>query len=309
MTLVSIITPSYNQAPFLRQTMLSVLEQDYPDLEYLVVDGESTDGSQAIIREYADRLAWWAAEKDAGQAHAINKGFAHAGGEIIGWLNSDDFYLPGAVSAGVRALEAHPDAVMVYGNMQAVDDDGRLTNLLTYGPIQLEDLLCFSIIGQPASFMRASAFRAAGGVDATFHALLDHQLWIKLALQGRLVHVDDTWAGARYHPAAKNRARASEFGREAFRIVEWAEKYPPLEAAYKRLGRRPVAAAYRVDARYLTDGGQPRLALRSWWKALVIHPPTALRRMNILASAVLGALGLGRVREAILQRRQKRLSA
>jgi glycosyltransferase involved in cell wall biosynthesis len=309
MKLVSIITPSYNQAAFLRQAMLSVLGQDYPNLEYLVVDGGSTDGSQEIIREYAGRLAWWASEKDAGQADAINKGLARARGEVVAWLNSDDFYLPGAVSSAVRALEAHPDAGMVYGNMQAVDESGRLINLLTYRQYKLEDLLCFNIIGQPATFMRSSALRAAGGLDVSFHALLDHQLWLKLALGGPVLYVDKTWAAARYHPQAKNRARALEFGREAFRILDWVAAYPPLQQAFVRNRRTARAAAYRVNARYLIDGGQPWAALRSWMHALLLHPPTALRRLNLLASALLAGLGLDRVRQLIVQWRQRRLSA
>ena len=106
--LVSIITPSYNQAKFLEETMLSVLEQDYPNIEYIVIDGGSTDGSLEIIHKYADRLAYWQSRKDKGQTDAINQGFARARGEILAWLNSDDILYPGAVSAAVRQLQINP---------------------------------------------------------------------------------------------------------------------------------------------------------------------------------------------------------
>ncbi len=309
MTLVSIITPSMNQAAFLEETLRSVLAQDYEELEYLVVDGGSTDGSLDIIRRYADRLAWWVSEKDQGQAEAINKGFKRARGEIVAWLNSDDGYLPGTISAAVRAFKEHPAAVMVYGNMNAVDHQGRKINTLAYRQLSLQDLLCFQIIGQPAVFVRAAAFKAAEGLDTRLHLLLDHQLWIKVAKQGEMVHVSDTWAAARYHSGAKNRARATEFGREAFWILDWAKNEPALAEALAPVARRARASAHRVDARYLVDGGQAGLALRAWSRALIIHPPTALARTNIAGSALLELIGLGGLRQSVLRQRQKRLSA
>src|ERR1044072_6543931 len=113
MNLVSIITPSYNQAAYLEQTIQSVLEQDYPRIEYIVVVVASTDTSNEIIENHNDRLAYWISEKDSGQAEAINKGFARAKGEILGWLNSDDYYLPDTVSAVVKCFDEKPDAVMI----------------------------------------------------------------------------------------------------------------------------------------------------------------------------------------------------
>jgi GT2 family glycosyltransferase len=306
MTLVSIITPSYNQTAYLEQTLNSVLGQEYLDIEYIVIDGASTDGSVDIIKKHANRLAYWVSEKDRGQAEAINKGFARAHGEIVAWLNSDDYYLPGAVAAAVKAFDEHPEAVLVYADMLAVDEHGQTTNTLKYQQLTLEDLLCFQIIGQPAVFMRRSALEASGGLDLTFHFLLDHLLWIRIAQQGRILHVDQTWAAARYHAEAKNRAKAAEFGREAFLILETVERDSNLARAFAKVHKRATASAHRVDARYLLDGGQPAAALSAWTRALVIHPPTALKRMNIFVSAVLNLLGLGALREAILRRREER---
>jgi glycosyltransferase involved in cell wall biosynthesis len=308
MTLVSVVTPSYNQAEFIEQTMRSVLEQDYRELEYFVIDGGSTDGSVDIIRCYADRLAGWETEKDSGQAEAINKGMKRARGEIVAWLNSDDTFLPGAVAAAVQAFATHPQAVLVYGDTRAVDGENRILNVSQYRQLLLEDLLCFEIIGQPAVFMRQSAYEAAGGLDTSYHFMLDHQLWIKLAQQGEIVHVPQLWAAARYHPGAKNRAQATGFAREAFRLLDWVEAQPDLAPAFKRVERRARASVQRVNARYLLDDGQPWPALQAWLRAFVIHPPTALRRLNLLVSAVLNLLGLGAVREAVLRRRQRRLS-
>jgi GT2 family glycosyltransferase len=307
--LVSIVTPSFNQASFLEQTMRSVLEQGYPRLEYFVVDGGSTDGSVDIIRHYADRLAGWVSEKDRGQADAIRKGMARASGEIVAWLNSDDFYLPDTVSSTVQTFRQYPDAVLVYGDMLAVDEEGQTLNLLNYRQLSLEDLLRFQIIGQPAVFFRRDAYDRTGGLDIGFHYMLDHHLWIRLAQLGRIVHVPQAWAAARYHPQAKNRALAAEFGREAFRILEWAKEQPELADVLAPLGSQPLAAAHRVDARYLLDGGQPFASLRAWSTALFLHPATALRRLNILVSALLQITGLSRVRDFILHRRKHKYSA
>ncbi len=306
MTLVSIITPSFNQAAYLEQTILSVLEQDYSHIEYMVVDGASTDNSVEIIKKYESKLAWWVSEKDNGQADAINKGFARATGEIIAWLNSDDYYLAGAISAAVKIFDEHPEVLLVYGNMLAVDEHGKTFNTLNYKQLTLEDLLCFQIIGQPAVFMRRSALQTTSGLDPAFHFLLDHHLWIRLAQQGKILHVPQTWAAARYHAQAKNRAKAAEFGREAFCILDAAAQDKNLAPILAKVNRRARASAHRVDARYLLDGGKPAQAISAWIRALIIHPPTALARLNILVSAILNLFGLGKLRSAILRKRESR---
>lgn len=309
MILVSIITPSYNQAKYLEQTIRSVLDQDYPRIEYIVMDGASTDGSVEIIKKYADKLAHWESVKDKGQADAINKGFAHATGDVIAWLNSDDYYHPGTISAAVKVFEENPDFVLVYGDMLAVDENGKTFNTLNYKQVSLDDLLCFQIIGQPAVFMRRSALQKTNGLDLMFHFLLDHLLWIQIARHGKILHVDKTWSAARYHAEAKNIAKAAEFGREAFRILETVAQDENLAQALANVDRRARASAHRLDARYLLDGGLPARALGAWFRALFIHPPTALARMNILVSSILNLFGLRRLREFVLARRKKNLSS
>jgi len=309
MKLVSIITPSFNQTAFLEQTIRSVLEQEYPSIEYIVVDGASTDGSVDIIKKYAERLAWWVSEKDSGQAEAINKGLARAKGDIVAWLNSDDYYLPRAISSAVKMFEENPDAVLVYSDMLAVDEHGHTLNELKYKQLTLEDLLCFQIIGQPAVFFRREAYEKTGGLDTSLHFLLDHQFWIRIAQHGKILHVPQMWAAARYHEAAKNRAKAAEFGREAFRILDWARTQPGLAEAVSSVERRARASANRVDARYLLDGGLPVSALKVWMRALFLHPPTALARLNILASVLLQLSGLRALREFVLKRRKGAFSS
>src|SRR6266540_2326897 len=308
MNLVSIVTPSYNQALYLEQTIQSVLEQDYPRIEYIVVDGASTDDSFEIIKKYNDRLAYWISEKDSGQAEAINKGFGRAKGEILAWLNSDDYYLPNTISAVVKCFEENPDVVMIYGDMLAVDGYGQTINVLKYKQLSLKDLLCFQILGQPSVFFRRSALEKTGLLDTSFHFMLDHHLWIRLAQQGRILHVPQVWSAARYHAQAKNRAKAAEFGREAFRVLDWAKNQPALRETISGAERRALASANRYDARYLLDGGQPAPALGAWFRALFLHPPTALARLNLFISAILNLTGLGKLRGIILQRRQQMFS-
>ena len=305
MTLVSIITPSFNQASYLEQTILSVLNQEYPRIEYIVIDGASTDNSVDIIKKYENKLAYWVSEKDNGQADAINKGFARATGDIIAWLNSDDYYLAGTVSSAVKIFEENPGVVLVYGNMFAVGEHGKTFNTLNYNQLTLEDFLCFQIIGQPAVFIRHSALENLK-LDSSFHFLLDHYMWIQIAQRGKILHVDQTWAAARYHAEAKNRAKAAEFGREAFRILENVKRDKLLAPMLAKVERRARASAHRVDARYLLDGGQAAASLSAWMRALIIHPPTALARMNLFVSAILNLLGLGNLRKLILKRRGER---
>lgn len=306
--LVTIVTPSYNQARFLEQTMRSVLEQDYPNIEYMVVDGGSTDGSVDIIKKYSNRLKWWVSEKDNGQAEAINKGFARANGEIIAWVNSDDYYMPGAVSSAVKALSDHPEAGFVYGKVQVVDKDEKILNQLSYGNWGLKDLLSFHIIGQPAVFMRRDLLEKVGYLDQTYHCLLDHHLWIRLAEQSGMAYVPSLWASAHYHEDCKNLAIASEFGKEAKRMVQWMQASPQFHDLFEQNRKLILAGAERFDAFYLLDAKDYSASFRAYWKAFWLNPATVTPEWYRMVYAFFAPLGLEGLRERHLQNRRNKLN-
>jgi GT2 family glycosyltransferase len=297
--LVTIITPSYNQADYLDLTIQSVLGQDYPRVEYFVVDGASTDGSLEIIRRYADRLAWWVSEPDRGQAEAINKGFQRAKGEIVAWLNSDDLYLPGAVSTAVAALQANPALGLVFGDALTIDAQGKPLNALTFGDWGLSELIRFRIICQPAVFMRRSVLERAGYLDPAYHMMLDHQLWVRMAQLAPIQFLGQAGrftplAAARHHPQAKNTSQPEKFAQETLRVLEWMQSQPGLQALIAQGQRQVTGGAYRLAGRYLLDGGAYAAALRAYGRAFVNWPGYTLKHWHRMLYAALSLAGLGK---------------
>jgi glycosyltransferase involved in cell wall biosynthesis len=305
--LVSIVTPSFNQARFLEATLRSVLEQDYPRIEYLVVDGASTDGSVEIIRRYADRLDWWISEKDSGQSEAINKGFRRARGEFVGWLNSDDVYLPGAVSAAVKAFQAHPEAGLVYADALSIDSDGKPFNKMRARQYSLTDLMAFQIICQPAAFMRRTVLEAVGYLDPAYQLLMDNLLWMQMAHRMPIVYVPQTWAAARYHDQAKNRTRGAAYGQEARLLIADLKSRSEFADLIRSDENHILAGVERFDAFYLTDAGKAREALRAYWSSFRLHPPTALSHWKHILLAVFSLVGLRKLRDQYDRLRSRRL--
>ena len=203
--LVSIITPSYNQADFLEETVLSVLDQDYQNLEYIIVDGGSADGSLEIIQKYSDQLAWWVSEPDQGQTDAINKGFAKANGEILAWLNSDDTYVRGAVSEAVAYLQDHPEVGMVYGDANLIDEESHVIGKFPARQTDYQRLMRGYVhIPQQSTFFRSGLWKAVGPLDSTFFFAMDYDLWVRLSQQAPLKYYPRVWANFRLHGGAKS---------------------------------------------------------------------------------------------------------
>jgi glycosyltransferase involved in cell wall biosynthesis len=217
--LVSIVTPSFNQAPFLETTIQSVLGQDYPNLEYILVDGGSSDGSVEIIKKYADRLAWWVSEPDQGQTDAINKGFARARGQVLAWLNSDDTYVPGAVSAAVAFLQTHPEVGLVYGDANFIDEQGRVIGRFPAAQTDYHRLRQGYVhIPQQAAFFRADLWREVGPLDPSFYFAMDYDLWVRLAARAEIRYVPQIWANFRLHAHGKTIAADDRCWPEMLRV-------------------------------------------------------------------------------------------
>jgi glycosyltransferase involved in cell wall biosynthesis len=200
---VSIVTPSFNQAPFITRTIESVLSQDWKSLDYIVCDGDSTDGTQAILAKYGDRIAW-ISEKDDGQADAVNKGIRATDGDIIGWLNSDDIYYPGTVRTVVEYFSRHPEFDVVYGMADHIDVDDRPYEPYPTEPwnfVRLQEI-CF--LCQPAVFLRRSVIERHGLLDTSLRFCMDYEYWLRLGAAGiHFGYLERRLAGSRMYPENK----------------------------------------------------------------------------------------------------------
>jgi len=217
---LSIVTPSYNQAQFLETTIQRVLSQDYPNLEYMIVDGGSTDGSVEIIHRYQDRLAYWVSEPDKGQTDAINKGFLRATGDIVTWLNSDDYYLPGTLHRVADHFVRCPDVECVYGDLHIVDEQGGLFYVSKSMPYHYRTMLYGgAYVPQPASFYRRRAIARVGYLYHTLHHTMDVEYFIRFGKNGvRFSHMDEPLTCFRIHSMNKTQERA-RFTRELRQVT------------------------------------------------------------------------------------------
>lgn len=212
---ISIVTPSYNQGQYLEKTIRSVLDQNYPNLEYLIIDGGSTDNSVEIIKRYEKKLKYWASEPDQGQSHAINKGFALAEGEIFGWLNSDDCLTEHALEAVAEMYHHNPSAGAYVGAGEFVDIKGRVTKRKELTGISLDLLfkwLDYSAIMQPSCFFSKTAWSSVGGLDESAHFAMDLDLWLKIAKQFSFETTNRLLSQSLVHGKAKTTAYRS-FGK------------------------------------------------------------------------------------------------
>ena len=228
---VSIVTPSFNMARFLGETMESVLAEDYAYIEYIVMDGGSTDGTVELLRDFERRYPGrftWISERDGGQSDAVNKGFLRATGDIFTFLNSDDTYLPGAVRAAVEAFQAHPEAAVVYGDAWYTDDQNAIIKRYPVDPYDYERLGSLCHICQPAAFLRSDVFREVGMLDTNLHLTLDYDLWLKISARYPLWKIDRPMANSRMWADNKTLSRRRTTFREVVKILRKHRGYVPV---------------------------------------------------------------------------------
>ncbi len=219
--LVSIVTPSYNQGRFIRETINSVLDQDYPNVEYWVIDGGSTDETITILREYEhDARFHWISEPDRGQSDAINKGWRRSRGEILAWLNSDDTYLPGAIRAHVQAFRQHQDCGVVYGDALYIDEQGQPLYTAYGRPYHILELLRLTIPSQPTTFIRKTVCEAIGPINEHFKYSMDSEYWVRAAKITGFWYEPGSKATYRLHDRSKTIANHDRFYRDWQAILD-----------------------------------------------------------------------------------------
>lgn len=225
--LVTIITPSYNQGEFIKDTIESVLSQDYPNIEYFVMDGGSTDNTIDILESYEGRF-YWCSEKDKGQADAINKGIRKANGKIIGWLNSDDTYLENAVSTVVKYFKDHPNTDMVYGEGYYTNKEGQVIERYLTEKFSVSRLAEQCIICQPTVFFTKDIVENVGLLDAEHQLSMDYELWMRISKMGKISYIPNYLATSRMYEENKTLSRRDEVFKETFIAVKKHYGYVPI---------------------------------------------------------------------------------
>jgi len=272
--MVTIVTPSYNQGQFLEETLRSVLLQGYRNLEFIVLDGGSTDDSRAILERYAPFLSHWESQPDSGQSDALNRGFQRAGGEIIGWVNSDDLLSPGAIAASVAALGDRPEAGFSYGDWAVIDADSRVISHATPSELTNAGLLhsLQSYVAQTTLFFRRSALQQVGWLDPDLHLIMDFDLLLRLTARFESVRASGEIARFRVHPDAKTPTLQSRAWGERGRVVRRFLEGPDAPAAAKS-GRKQILSAYhRQAALYGLRTGRPQWLLNHAVRSFLSRP-------------------------------------
>jgi len=257
---ISIVTPSYNQAKFLERTILSVLNQNYPNLEYIIIDGGSRDGSVEIIRKYEKYLTYWVSGKDNGQADAINKGLRKAKGEIVAYLNSDDTYCPGTLMEVAHYFRKCPDRKMIYGDYNIIDSQDNIIkykkeiifdyNVLLYG---------FSYIPQPTVFLKREVFEKIGLFNIELKCTMDLDYWVRVSKEYKIYHIPTYFANFRIHSSSKTWTQRHVFKEEELLLREkYTLKYP-RSIKIRRLYFYFLYIIYRIKRIYL------KLAQGCYW--------------------------------------------
>jgi glycosyltransferase involved in cell wall biosynthesis len=270
---IALVTPTLNQAGFLREAIDSVLAQGYPSLDYLVKDGGSSDGSQQILAGYGDRLQW-ISQPDAGQSAAINQGWRLTQGEIIGWLNSDDRLAPGALQRVGEYFAAHPEVNWIYGDCDYINAQGLPCGAYPARSFDYPLLVCQAenYIPQPAAFFRRSLLETAGWLDETLHFGMDYDLWLRFGLRCTAAYLPTRFAALRLHAGAKSVSQLGKFAEEDVLIFERLLSRGDLPAAIASKKRQIMGNVYLRVADIAFWGNRLARARSYLWKAWLAQP-------------------------------------
>jgi hypothetical protein len=288
---VSVVTPSYNQAQFVEETIRSVLLQGYPDLEYIVIDGGSTDGSAEIIRKYERWLAYRVSEPDRGQSDAINKGWRRATGEVWAWLNSDDVYLRRALERAASAFAGRDGLVMVYGASVLINGRGQVEGHLNVPAFDLAELLRLNFVPQPSAFLRGRAVAEAGYLNEGLHLCMDYDLWLRVALRGEVAHVREALSAVRMHPQTKTSTQLARMSAEMADVAAEFLESPGLPAGLRGARRALLSRQRWVAGAMLWFGGSREEGENYLRLALEGGPADREDVAFILAGAAVGGAG------------------
>lgn len=277
--LVSVVTPTYNQAAFLRETIESVLSQDYPHIEHIVIDDGSTDETPQILAEYSGRIQW-ESQTNMGQTPTINKGWAQSKGDIITWLNSDDTFLPSAVSKGVEYLNSHPDVGIVFGDTLFTEGDGtpiEESKRLKGFDFKKFVVKCENLIPQPSAFIRRSVLENTGPLDPSYYYFMDWDFWLRAGIRNRIDYFPELLSTYRLHQESKTVAQAAKAAPELEYMYRKFFALPELPDEIKGLEKWAMVNMYFTSGGYYLKGGNPKAARQVGFKALQSNPMSLSR--------------------------------
>lgn len=276
-TVVSIVIPAYNHADFLAQAIDSLLAQDHP-VEVIALDDGSTDNTREVLARYDGRI-YWETQANMGQAATLNKGWAMAHGELLGYLSADDFLYPEAVSRSVAALAAAPDAVVSYCDFDLVDPEGRQTRRVRRAAFSLaRTLTTLDCPPGPGALFRRAAFEAAGGWNPALRQIPDFDYWLRLALHGRFVHIPQALAAWRIHPGSQSFATVgADRAEESVRVISAFFATPGLDPGIAALRPQSLARAHLYCAQLHARAGRYGAAVSNTVTAQKLFPGTILQ--------------------------------
>ena len=293
--LVSIVIPVYNGEDYISSAIESVLQQDYPNLELIVLDDGSTDGTQIILKRYNDRF-YWETHPNMGQANTLNKGWAMARGEILSYLSADDLLTTQAVSRSIHYLNNHPDAVMTYCDFNLIDPDSNIIRRARPPDFDYKDMVVnIDCPPGPGVFFRRHAFESAGGWNSNYRQMPDYEYWLRLGLFGKFVHIPEVLASFRIHDESQSFAKGdSQKSDEPIRIIsEYFSKQSDIPVSILDNQSEAFANAHLVSFQLHWRSGRYRDGILKVIKAINIYPGVVFRKKTIklIRNALFNRLG------------------